>query len=64
MFNNKKNVTILLIFILLMFFCMSCVRKKPMNHPNPRKNCGFGMVWVPGHHSPAGNWIPGHCAHK
>lgn len=64
MFNKKKIAIITLVFVLFMFFGMSCVRKEPPPRPFIKRECGPGMIWLPGHYGPGGRWIPGHCAYK
>lgn len=63
MFNKKKIIVIFLVSVLLMAFCVSC-SKKPPYRSGPNGKCGSGMVWIPGHYSASGNWLPGHCAQK
>jgi len=63
MHTKKKVIIILLIAVLFMGFCMSCSKKRPRRSSSNGK-CGSGMVWMPDHYDPSGNWIPGQCIHK
>lgn len=59
MIHGRRYVAFLLFFMLLTFVCMSCGHRKPVN-----KKCGPGYVWVPGHTSNHGVWLPGRCVRK